>query len=141
MTSSLFHASTIAVDGRAALIQGASGSGKSSLALQLMALGALLISDDQTLLRLQGGQVWASAPQQIAGLIEARGVGILRADHGTAPLTLVINLDHAENDRLPVTRTVTFLGHRFPILHKVDSPAWPASILQYLKACGNDPKG
>ena len=141
MTRTLLHASTIAVDGRGALIQGASGSGKSSLALQLMALGAQLISDDQTSLHLQCGQVWASAPQKIAGLIEARGVGILRADHCTAPLTLVINLDHAEIERLPVNKTVTFLGHSFPILHKVDSPAWPASILQYLKVSRKYPEG
>jgi HPr kinase/phosphorylase len=136
----LCHASAVAVEGRGVLIKGAAGSGKSTLSLQLMSLGADLIADDQTLLRLERGEVWATAPQTIAGLIEARGVGILRARHTDAAIALVVDLDLAEKDRLPLLHTVTVLGHSFPCLHKVDSPAWPASILQYLKGTRKHPE-
>jgi HPr kinase/phosphorylase len=136
----LCHASAVAVEGRGVLIKGAAGSGKSTLSLQLMSLGADLIADDQTLLRLEGDQVWATAPKPIAGLIEARGVGILRARHTEAAIALVVDLDLVEKDRLPLLHTVTILGQNLPCLHKVDSPAWPASIQQYLKGSRRDPK-
>ena len=76
------HASAVALDGRGVLITGAAGSGKSSLALTLMAYGAVLISDDQTELSRVGDTIWARAPETISGLIEARGAGggVFRVD-------------------------------------------------------------
>lgn len=139
-TEMLCHASSVAFGARGVLIRGAAGSGKSSLCLHLMSLGATLIADDQTQLHRQDGHVWASAPATIAGLIEARGVGILQADHTTAPIVLVIDLDTVENDRLPQRHSVAILGHSLPCFHKVESPAWPAAILQYLKGSRRDPE-
>lgn len=140
MSDEMHHASAVAVDGRGVLISGASGSGKSSLSLQLMSLGAELIADDQTLLSLRGSDVWAKAPPTIAGLIEARGVGILVAQHTEAKIVLVIDLDKLETKRLPEHHNVTILGQMFPCLHKVEHQAWPASIMQYLKGSRKDPK-
>lgn len=140
MSDVLCHANAVSVDGRGVLIRGASGSGKSSLSLQLISLGATLISDDQTYLRLENGIVWAKAPTRIAGLIEARGVGILHATHTKAAIALVIDLDRAETDRLPEPHRVTILEQVFPCLHKVDNPAWPAFIMQYLRGSRRDPK-
>ena len=73
-------ASCVAVEGRAALILGASGRGKSTLALTLMAMGATLVSDDGVVLRRAPDGLTASAPPALAGLVEARGIGLLRAD-------------------------------------------------------------
>ena len=130
----LVHGTCVAVAGEAVLITGASGTGKSSLALQLMAFGADLISDDQTTLTRSAGDVIASAPETIACLIEARGIGILNAAPGApARLALVVDLDHVQQKRLPLPMTINLLGVSLPCLHKVDTMAFPAAILQYLR--------
>ncbi len=77
LSSETLHASCIAIGGRAVLIEGQSGSGKSDLALRLIDRGAVLVSDDYTIIRRIGDTVIASAPPNIAGLIEVRGVGLV----------------------------------------------------------------
>lgn len=117
------------------LIRGGSGSGKSALALAMMGFGAALVADDRVCLTRIAGQVIASAPQSIAGLIEARGVGILRADTlASAPVVLVADLDRAETDRLPHPRTTILLGCKLPLLFRVDAPHFAPALMQYLKA-------
>ncbi|WP_331459605.1 HPr kinase/phosphorylase [Paracoccus liaowanqingii] len=69
------HATTVALEGRGLVILGPSGSGKSGLALELMAVGAVLVADDRTDLRLQQGRLIAQAPPALSGRIEARGWG------------------------------------------------------------------
>lgn len=100
-----FNATAIALNGNGALFLGPSGSGKSSLALALMALGAELISDDGVW--LDGTQL--TRPENAPPLIEARGVGLLNAGPicDTAPLSVVVDLSRSEPDRLPPHRTVT----------------------------------
>ena len=65
LSSETTHASTVAVDGRAVLISGPSGSGKSDLALRLLDRGFTLVSDDQTIVRREGNRLIASAPPTI----------------------------------------------------------------------------
>lgn len=130
----MVHASCVSVQGRGVLMVGPSGSGKSSLALQLMGLGAVLVSDDQTILMRAGDTVKASAPPAISGMIEARGVGLLRAQVAqSVDLVLVIDLGQTEQDRLPPARSGALLGVQLRLLHKSDSTAFAAAILQYLK--------
>lgn len=129
------HASCVARHGRAVLIRGASGSGKSGLALQLMALGADLVADDRTRLWRDGAHLMADAPATIRGRIEAREVGILTAPAaGPAPVALVVDMDETESDRLPETRSVTILGADIPLARKSELAHFPAAILTYL--CG-----
>ncbi|OWU86826.1 serine kinase [Oceanicola sp. 22II-s10i] len=129
------HASAVAYEGRGVLILGRSGAGKSALALELMARGARLVSDDQTELARQGDTVIATAPEAIRGRIEARHVGILHAEAaGPTLIALVVDLDVTEAQRLPPRRSTILLGCPVPLLHNVDRPHFPASILQYLKA-------
>lgn len=131
---SLLHATCVSEGGRAVLIRGASGCGKSSLALQLIAYGADLVSDDQTILRTAEGQVWASAPETTRGLIEARGVGILRAAPiQNVPLQFVVDLDQTEGQRLPHPRSVRVLGLELPLIFGVDAPYFAAAVLQLLR--------
>ncbi len=105
------HASAVAVEGRGCLITGASRAGKSTLAIEMIALGAELVADDRVDIRRAGGGLLMSAPAAIAGLIEARGTGILRLDsRSEAPLALIVDLDRAEAERLPDPRRRDLLG-------------------------------
>ncbi len=138
-SDTILHATTIAFDGKAVVIIGPAGSGKSGLALQLMAMGAALIADDQTVLRAHGADIIAQSHPNLTGLIEARGIGILNARPADpAPVALVIDLNTVEADRIPPPRIHALLGHNIACLHKCEHSSWPAAILQYLKAGRND---
>jgi serine kinase of HPr protein (carbohydrate metabolism regulator) len=98
--------SCVAIDGRAVLIEGESGAGKSDLALRLIDRGAALVSDDYTLLQRNGTGLVACPPETIAGKIEVRGLGILPLPHlDRAPVALLVRLDEAP-ERLPLTEDV-----------------------------------
>lgn len=133
------HASCVAVGDDAVLIFGASGAGKSSLALRLMALGATLVADDRVLLTVNDSQLVARSPASIKNLIEARGIGILNAvalDH--AFVRLAIDLDQVEVERIPPRREVTLLHCHIPLLHRVDAIHLAPAILQWLHAGRSD---
>ncbi|QFT57808.1 HPr kinase/phosphorylase [Sulfitobacter sp. THAF37] len=123
---------------RGVLIIGPSGSGKSALALQLIALGADLVADDRTRVVREGDNVIAQAPETISGLIEARGVGILRLPSaGPTPLALVVDMSHTEEERLPPQRTAFVHGRELPCLHRVEGPQFAPAILLYLRCSIN----
>ena len=100
------HVSSIAIDGRAVLIEGESGAGKSDLALRLIDRGATLISDDYTLLQRAGRELIASPPDTIAGQIEVRGLGVLPMPYvEKIPVALLVRLTDAP-ERLPLEEEV-----------------------------------
>src|SRR5690625_797927 len=112
-----YHASAVAMGGRACLITGKSGAGKSTLAMAMIALGAELVADDRVEIRRADRQLLLSAPRTIEGLIEARGAGILRLPaRAEAPLALIVDLDRAPEGRLPEPVTVDILGLPVPVL-------------------------
>ncbi|MGR3805256.1 HPr kinase/phosphorylase [Marinibacterium profundimaris] len=92
----ILHASCVAINDRAVLILGPSGSGKSTLALQLMAYGARLVGDDRIRLSVEGGALVAWPGPGLSGLIEARGMGILRADRAAEEPMDISDLPGAE---------------------------------------------
>jgi serine kinase of HPr protein (carbohydrate metabolism regulator) len=108
----LVHGTAVAIDGAAILLRGASGAGKSDLALRLIDCGACLVADDQAELRRAEDHILVSAPAVIAGLIEIRGLGILHIDAVTAaPLALLVDLvSPTEVERLPESCTEDVLG-------------------------------
>lgn len=134
MGPQILHATTVALDGRGVLIRGASGRGKSALALQLMALGAALVADDRTILTRRGDAIVASCPAAILGLIEARGFGLLNAIPAPpTALALVIDLDGENRSRLPQERRTTLLDLPLDLAFGPVTPHFPAAILQYLR--------
>jgi HPr kinase/phosphorylase len=87
----------------AVLLLGPSGAGKSDVALRLIAAGAVLISDDQTMLSLEKGVLFAEAPLNLKGTMEIRGLGIVRMKAAAkAPVILAVRLDeNATVERMP----------------------------------------
>ena len=110
------HATAVAIDGAGVLLLGASGSGKSDLALRLIDRGAELISDDYTLLTRDGDALIASAPATIAGLIEVRGIGIVPLPHRpTVRIALLARLD-VTPARMPEARVERLCDVSVPVV-------------------------
>jgi serine kinase of HPr protein (carbohydrate metabolism regulator) len=101
LNSENLHASTVARDGRAVLISGPSGSGKSDLALRMLDRGFTLVSDDRTIIRKEGERLLASAPGTIKGKLEIRGVGIVEMEStDNVPVAMVVEL-RSDIERFP----------------------------------------
>ncbi|HYX45302.1 MAG TPA: HPr kinase/phosphatase C-terminal domain-containing protein [Sphingomicrobium sp.] len=117
LSAETIHASTVASGGRAVLITGASGSGKSDLTLRLLDRGFSLVSDDQTLLKRDGDRLLATAPSNIVGKLEVRGIGIIEVDPvSDVPVALVVELT-SEIQRMPdENRGRLILGVKLPLV-------------------------
>lgn len=107
------HGTAVCIAGKGILITGASGTGKSDLALRLIDRGAQLVSDDRVV--LQNNAVM-KAPDSLAGRMEVRHIGIMTFPYVSAVLKLIVDLDR-EPERLPlmsVTRNLS--GVEVPVI-------------------------
>jgi HPr kinase/phosphorylase len=125
-TTTLLHGTCVALkppgrSWRALLLRGASGTGKSDLALRLIDAGGRLVADDQTRIARHGDGLVATPPATLAGLMEVRGLGIVKLGRGQilarAPLVLLVDLvAQAGVERLPDPEHETLLGIVLPRL-------------------------
>ncbi|SCW52376.1 Hpr(Ser) kinase/phosphatase [Sphingobium faniae] len=136
--SQTLHATSVAIGGRVVLLQGPSGAGKSDLALRLIDRGAVLVSDDYTILTADGGRLVATAPAAIAGKMEVRGIGLVDVPHRDgAPVALIAHLDGV-TERLPTQEeSRRFAGIDIPLVHiaALEASA-PIKVELALKAMG-----
>lgn len=138
----LVHATAVAVGEHAVLLRGPPGSGKSDLALRLIDAGARLVADDQSRLWRDGDALLVRAPETIAGLIEVRGVGIVRmAPLSTARLRLIADLVAPQHvERLPEPGSETIFGISIPLVAVAPFEASaPAKLRLALAAATGEP--
>ncbi len=131
------HATAIAYGGAGCVLMGPSGSGKSRLAAEMLALGARLVGDDQLVLSVQSGMLMAAAHPNLSGIMELRGLGLIRLSDiiPRHVVHLAVELSTAANERLPAPQTTMFCGQPVPLVRVAPPPQTNgASILQYLKA-------
>ena len=97
------HATCVSLNGQGILIRGPSGAGKSDLALRLIDAGAILVADDYVDIQKKNGRLLASPPNNIAGKIEVRGVGLIKLPFKkNVEISLVLRLSpRSEIPRLP----------------------------------------
>jgi serine kinase of HPr protein (carbohydrate metabolism regulator) len=125
---------------RGALIEGPSGAGKSDLALRCLDAGFRLVADDRTLVWTSAGQLFGRAPAALAGLIEARGHGVL--GEAALPLAQIVVAvtcvaDPSEIERLPDPRIETLCGAIIPrILLGAREPSAPAKLRRAMQHLG-----
>jgi HPr kinase/phosphorylase len=127
------HGTAVAIDAYAVLLTGASGTGKSDLALRLIDRGAELIADDQV---EAGSDLNLAAPDMLAGKIEIRSVGIVTLPtRRTAPLRLVVRLGD-DGERIPASWPLTdFNGWSLPYLRiNAFAASAPIKVEQALKS-------
>ncbi len=128
---SLIHQATcVAIGGRAVLIEGPPGSGKTSLALALIDRGAELIGDDGVQLMPRAGRLFASPPPNTAGLIEVRNLGLLPWPAvSDVPVALILRLDPAAPRFIEAAERAELGGVSLPLVR-----LWPDGAVLALKA-------
>ena len=109
MKSKLPNVTAVAINGRAMLIAGEAGAGKSSLALALIDRGATLIGDDGIVIEDESGHPIACPPKTTKGLLEVRNVGLVELETAEAPIALVLQLTTLA-PRYPMELATTTLG-------------------------------
>lgn len=129
MSEALTGASCVLIRGRAVLIQGPPGIGKSSLALALIDRGAVLVGDDYVTLERRGPGLWASPPPRIAGMMEVRNVGLIELPTGSGPVSLLLRLEPQAPRFIDEAETTAILGCDVPVV-----ALWPDSPVLAIRA-------
>ena len=137
----MVHGTCIAFDGHGVLLRGAAGSGKSDLALRAINRGARLVADDQVVLARHGDGVIASAPASLHGLIEIRGLGIMRMDAAAeARIALVADMTEPHAiERLPDRRLCDIDGVSIPWLALAPFEASASAKLRFALMAALEP--
>ena len=113
--SLIMHATCVDINGSGVLIVGRSGSGKSSLAINLIALGSTLVADDQCEIVKKNNKLSVFKPTSLPSSIEIRGIGLVSVPMVVeTSLDWVVNMDEAEKERMPDLRFTEIDGYKIP---------------------------
>ena len=127
------HGTAVSVQGRGLLILGPSGSGKSRLAVEMMSLGAELVADDRVAI-MPGARPVLAAPARWPGLIEVRGLGLIRAPSAPpAPCHAAVDLGEEGGGRLPEHGTIAVGGVDVTCLRWGEGRPYAAALMLYLR--------
>jgi len=141
----ILHAGLIAAFGpdgwRGALIEGASGAGKSDLALRALDHGFRLVADDRVILWESGGALYGRAPDSLAGRMEVRGLDVV-AEPCLPFCRIGLSVELGTPERLPEPAWKTHLGLSVPliVLSPLESSA-PAKLARALQHLGGRAEG
>ena len=117
MESKRVHGSAVALEDNGVLIVGCSGSGKSDLALRLIDSGGTLISDDQTLCLKKQNDIFLFSIEEIYGLLEIRGMGIIKVPYiENVKMRIVVSMVKKKTERLFLKNKKKLLGLDYPLL-------------------------
>ena len=115
--SLIMHATCVDINGSGVLIVGRSGSGKSSLAINLIALGSTLVADDQCEIVKKNNKLCVFKPTSLPSSIEIRGIGLVSVPMVIeTSLDWVVNMDEAEEERMPDLRSTEIDGYKIPTI-------------------------
>lgn len=126
---------------RGVLIEGASGTGKSDLALRMLEQGFRLVADDRVVIWACGGALYGRAPQTLANLIEVRGLGICAEP--ALPLSRIVLAARCEPpERLPDPARHDYVGLSIPVvsIQPLEASA-PAKLRRALQHLGRSAEG
>ncbi len=126
------HASCVNFKGKGILLLGDSGFGKSEMCLRLIYdYGAVLVADDRVDITIKQQSVYASVPQVLAGLLEVRGIGIIKLKYRRkSKVDMVVKLTNQKIERLPEKEFYDFDGIKMPqISINPQEHSAPAKIL------------
>jgi len=134
-SSQYVHGTTVEIEGVGVIILGEPGVGKSDLALRLIDHGAVLVSDDQTIITLHKNRLWASAPEPIQGQIEVRQIGIQKVPFVLqSPIVVAVKLLLIENERMQEGQVLSYLGKEIPLYHLHPHEASTPAKIRFLIA-------
>lgn len=134
------HATCVALSGQGVLLRGASGIGKSDLGLRLIDTGAVLVADDRVCLTVERGDLIARPPERLAGLVEVRGLGLMRMAHLPAcPVRLVVDLYREEVPRLQGIGVVELCSLELPAIALDAFPASAPVVVRHALAAALEP--
>jgi len=140
MAAETVHATCIAFDDIGVLLRGPSGAGKSDLALRLIDAGARLVADDRVRLAVEGDTLRASPPNQLAGLLELRGIGLIRLPN-VADISIYLVADLVASgapERLPADDWVDYSGAR---IRRVEIAPFEHTAVAKLRIAAYDASG
>ena len=129
-------ATAVSYQKRAILIQGPSGVGKTSLALQLIERGATLIGDDVVEIYLKNNQLYCKAKEKLKGMVEVRGLGLISGLKVAKPVPIlcVIRLHKKPTERLPKQKTISLLNKKIPVFDFYACNTSEISVLYAIRA-------
>lgn len=111
------HASSVCIKNKGILLLGDSGAGKSDLSLRLiMRHQAVLVADDRVDITADNGIITASAPKILQGLLEVRGIGLVKTDYlPKAEICAVFELVSGQIERMPEAQYYEIGTQKLPL--------------------------